>query len=320
MYKWAEDTLEQRFANPLSLMSEVMTDEQFENFKEWMKRSSANGLSHTVSDIRCRVIGARAHEHSNVEGVYQYPFDIELPFEDEVISIFGGRNSHLAFASNAQFRGKEASINARGHSIFDVVKLSTMSVEFKADDEKQEEHFTQWAEQQNKGDLAYLDADARVITLRGAKLAELKVADWFEADRLSNDELRESINNNGRTEISVKRLPPVNGPFTIERINSRIFIVVETAEKRLVVIVLKNREFGQLYMRCRARDADSTDHTTDVQVEGEEDKVAVHASLDAARAWLDIVVLNLLRYNRCHGYEMVQTLKQIRVVNLLESS
>lgn len=105
-------------------------------------------------------------------------------------------------------------------------------------------------------DLAYLDADAKVIALRGAKLAELKVADWFEADRLSNDELRESIDNNGLKAMSVKRLPPVNGPFTMERINSRIFIVVETTEKRLAVIDLKNREFGQLYMRCRARDAD----------------------------------------------------------------
>jgi len=270
-YKWAEDALEQKFANPLSLMSEAMTDEQFVNFKEWMKRSSTNGLSHTISDIRCRVIGARAHKHSGVESVYKYPFDIKLPFEDEVKSMWGGGNSHLAFASNAQFRGKEVFIDARGHSIFDVAGLSTMSVESKIDDEKQEEHFNQWAEQQNKGDLAYLPADARVITLRGAKLAELKVANWFEADRLNNDELRESVNNNGRTKISVEKLPPMNGPL---RLDARVFIAVETAEKRLAVIALKNRESGHLYLRCRARDADSTSHTPAVQVEGEEKEIA----------------------------------------------
>jgi PadR family transcriptional regulator PadR len=33
---------------------------------------------------------------------------------------------------------------------------------------------------------------------------------------------------------------------------------------------------------------------------------------------LDIVVLNLLRHNRCHGYEMVQTLKQIRGLKIRE--
>ena len=106
------------------------------NFKEWMKRSSANGLSTTVSDIRCRVIGARAHKHSGVEGVYKYPFDIKLPFEDEVKSMWGGADSHLAFASNARFRGNDVFMDARGRSILNIAGLSTMSLESKIDDEK----------------------------------------------------------------------------------------------------------------------------------------------------------------------------------------
>ena len=35
---------------------------------------------------------------------------------------------------------------------------------------------------------------------------------------------------------------------------------------------------------------------------------------------LDIVVLNLLRHGRCHGYEMVQTLKQIQGLKIREGN
>ena len=154
IYEWAEDFLEQEFANPLSLMSEAMTDEQFEVFKALMKRSSQNGLSTVVSDITVRSIGACAHKHTDIEGAYQYPFDIELPFEDEVKAILGGRNSHLAFASNAQFCGSDVFLDARGRSILDVIKPSTLFVGFKTDDGGMEEILTQWANQHNSGGLS----------------------------------------------------------------------------------------------------------------------------------------------------------------------
>lgn len=35
---------------------------------------------------------------------------------------------------------------------------------------------------------------------------------------------------------------------------------------------------------------------------------------------LDIVILNLLRYGRCHGYEMVQSLKQIQGLKIREGN
>lgn len=35
---------------------------------------------------------------------------------------------------------------------------------------------------------------------------------------------------------------------------------------------------------------------------------------------LDVVVLNLLRHGRCHGYEMVQTLKQINGLKIREGN
>ncbi len=250
MRQWAEDSLEQRLANPLSLMSEAMTDEQFVNFKEWMKRSSKNSLVMTISDIRSRSIGAHAHKRCDIEDVYRYPFDIDLPFEDEVLSMFGGPDTHLAFASNARFRGKETFLDARGRSILDVIKLLTVSLDSETDSKKLQQHFTRWADQNHKGDVAYLHEDARLIMLRGAGFATLKVKNWLDADRVTDDELRELINKDSRTEISVKGLPPMNGPM---RLDTRIFIAVETAEKRLAVIALKNREFGSLVMRCRAR-------------------------------------------------------------------
>ena len=35
---------------------------------------------------------------------------------------------------------------------------------------------------------------------------------------------------------------------------------------------------------------------------------------------LDIVILNLLQHGRCHGYEMVQTLKQIKGLKIREGN
>lgn len=78
--KWASAHLEQELADTLSLLYDPMTHSQFEVFKQWMKRSAANGLSNTVTDIPARALGARAHNHADVEKAYSYPFDIELPF------------------------------------------------------------------------------------------------------------------------------------------------------------------------------------------------------------------------------------------------
>ncbi len=35
---------------------------------------------------------------------------------------------------------------------------------------------------------------------------------------------------------------------------------------------------------------------------------------------LDVVIMNLLRHNRCHGYEMVQKLKQINGLKIREGN
>jgi hypothetical protein len=87
---WASAYLQRTFTDPLSLLYDPMTESQFEVFKKLTIRSAANGLYNTAMDIPVRALGARAYDRTDVEKAYDYPFDIDLPFEDEVRSIWGG--------------------------------------------------------------------------------------------------------------------------------------------------------------------------------------------------------------------------------------
>jgi hypothetical protein len=255
---WASAYLERKSTDPLSLLYDPMSDRQFEVFKKLMARSSANGLYNTVRDVPVRALGARAHNHTDVEKAYAYPFDIELPFEDEVRSIWGGGDGagpHLAFASNAQFRGQDVFLDARYRPIFDTVKgLCLIEPQEQAGDP--DESIARWTQKHQRGDIAYHDAKASIASLRGAEIAELKVANWFEADRVSNAELHRLINEKGQTVISVKRLPPMNGPRRVGFNEPRFFIVVRNCDGRLAVMDLRSREFG-LNLVSRLRSTDS---------------------------------------------------------------
>ena len=257
--KWALKYLEEQLADPLSLLCEPMTENQFEVFKKLMIRSAANGLSHTVTNIPVRALGARAHDHADVEKAYAYPFDIELPFENEVRSIWGGGDGagpHLVFASNAQFRGQDVFLDARSQPIFDILKgVCRIAPQEQVGDPV--ESIARWTRKYNAGHIAYDDAKATLVALRGAKIAELKVSNWFEADHVSNGELRKLTDEKGQTDISVKRLPPVNGPRRVGLNEPRFFIVVQSRDDRLAVMDLRSREFG-LNLVSRLRSADST--------------------------------------------------------------
>jgi hypothetical protein len=252
--KWASAHLEQELADPLSLLYEPMTDSQFEVFKKLMIRSSANGLSNTLTDVPVRAIGARAHNHADVEKAYSYPFDIQLPFKDEVRSIWGGgggAGTHLAFASNAQFRGRDVFLDSHGYrQVFDIVQ-GVLQVPPEARDGATDKLIADWAQKQNKGDIDYNDMTASLLALRGAKIAVLKVANWFEADRISDAKLHSVITENGLRSISVKQLPPMNRRVEVNE--PRFFIVVRSREGRLTVIDLRTREFGQLNFVSRLR-------------------------------------------------------------------
>lgn len=257
---WASAHLEKELANPLSMLYEPMTDSQFEVFKKLMIRSSANGLYNTVTDIPVRALGARAHNHADVEKAYSYPFDIQLPFKDEIRSIWGGgggAGAHLAFASNAQFRGRDVYLDSHGkRQVFDIVR-GILPLPPEARNGTTDKLIADWSQKQNKGDIDYNDMTASLMALRSAKFAELKVANWFKADRVSNAELHKLITENGQTTISVKQLPPMNGPRRVGVNEPRFFIVVRSCEDRLAVIDLRQREFGQLYFVSRLRSKNS---------------------------------------------------------------
>ena len=92
-----------------------------------------------------------------------------------------------------------------------------------------------------------------LLTVRGAKIAELPVKNWFDADKLSDNLLRAAIRDRGRDRISIKRLPPMNGPQRGDRTQGEFFIVVQNHENRLAVINLHNYEFASLMFWCRPR-------------------------------------------------------------------
>jgi len=251
--EWGNEYIEKKFADPLGLLYEPMTDAQFEVFRKLMERSSANGFYNTVSDIRIRALGAVAHRHTDVEKVYVYPFDIELPFDDEVRSMWGGgggAGAHLVFASNAKFRGGELLLE-HNRPVLDIVH-GVLSTPPNDTDANRLEMINKLVAKQGKGDIAYDDAAATVFTVRSAKMAKLDVADWLEADGVSNERLTEFIRDSSFSSISVANLPRMNGPRPMDRSRGRIFIVVQTHEGRLAVIALMEREFGlSIYSRLR---------------------------------------------------------------------
>jgi len=244
--KWASTYLERQLADPLSLLYDPMTQSQFGVFRGLMKRSAANGLYDTVKDVPVRALGARAHSHADIEMAYGYAFEIKLPFEDEIRSIWGGgagAGPHLVFTSNAKFRGRDVYLDASHQPVFDIVTgPCTVGLERPIDDFRTV--VRRWCQERGVGHIAYDDSDAALIAVRSAKAAKLKVANWFEADRISDAELYEIISQDGHETVSVRQLPPMNGPRRVGITDPRFFIVVQGQGKELAVIDLRTREFG----------------------------------------------------------------------------
>jgi hypothetical protein len=252
---WARRRVERELADPLSLLYDPLSKEQFKVFKVWMQRSAGNGLVMTVKDISVRALGARAHHDANVEGAYAYPFDYALPFDDEVVSVWGGGGGtgpHLAFASNAPFRGQDIFLNGRRRPILEAFKDIGRVV-----CGRPRRVLLRASPRRRVGDITYDDNEARLIALGGARMAELKVVDWFEADRLSNDELGAVVRDHGVRSIAVDRVPPMNGPRHVGINEPRFFLAVRDRAGRLAVIDLRSREFAQLRMVIRKRSDDS---------------------------------------------------------------
>lgn len=255
LYAWALRCVDEEAGDPLSLLFDPFTDEQFARFQKGMASSAMNGLTSTVMDLRMRVLDTRRIIGTMVDGGYQEKYEITLPFKDTVISVNGGP-SYLCFASNAFFKGKEVGLcdnlnmenartifNANDSSMPTVPKESAGSDEAKA----------KWAEAQNLGDLSFNDASVKLLTLRGARMAELPVTSWFAADQLSNESLHKLLAEKSIASISLEKLRPITGIRALNEVDPVIFLVIETREKKLTLLKLTNREFGMLYFWVRQR-------------------------------------------------------------------
>jgi hypothetical protein len=153
----------------------------------------------------------------------------------------------LCFASNADFRGHHGGLSAS--VAYDVIRCIEMRAEpVRAPAGAAMEA---WLAKEGRGELT-LDGSI-LLAVRGAKIANLPVRNWFDADKLSEDQLHTAIREDGRDQISVKGLPTMNGPHRGDRSEGELFIVVQNRERRLAVINLHNYGLHQVMFWCRPR-------------------------------------------------------------------
>jgi hypothetical protein len=226
---WVIAELEKAFADPIHPLAEPLPDEGFAKLQDRLKRSS-NGIASDFHHMEVAALTSRLICRKDPAGRFGSTYAGSLPFDDTLVDLWGNGPS-LHFASNADFRGNHGGLGYSSSRVYDVVRC----VEMRA------------------GDLT-LDGST-LIAVRGAKIANVPVKNWFEADKLSDDQLRVVIRNGGQDRISIKGLPPVNGPHRGDRTEGEFFIVVQTREDRLAIINLHNYEFRQLMFWCRPRGA-----------------------------------------------------------------
>lgn len=242
---WVMAELEKAFAGPIHLLSEPMTDNGFAKLQGRFKQFS-NGIVSDFHHMEVAALTSRFVSEKDPAARYGYRNPGQLPYDDTVVSIWGNGPS-LCLASNADFRGHYGVLSSS--IAYDVIRC----IEMRAEPGRAlaGTAMEAWLAKEGRGELT-LD-DSILFAVRGTKIANLTVGNWFDADNLSADQLRGVIRQDGRDQISVKRLPRMNGPHRGDRSEGEFFIVVQTREGRLAVINLHNYEFGQVMFWCRAR-------------------------------------------------------------------
>jgi hypothetical protein len=252
---WAMAELETAFADPLNLMSVPMPDEGFTKLQERFKQFS-NGIAADIHDMEVAALTSRFPSRKNDTGRAEETYTGQLPFDDKVVTIWGNGPS-LHYASNSVFRGNYGSLSQS--TVYDVLRCTLVPPASAADGRQSVDRarpippgaeMEAWLAQEGRGELT-LDG-TNLLAVRGAKIANLSVKNWFEADRLSNDKLRATIRDGGTNKISVSGLPRMNGPHREDRSEGEFFAVVQTREDGLAVINLSNYEFGLAFW-CRPR-------------------------------------------------------------------
>jgi hypothetical protein len=242
---WAMAELDKAFADPIHLLAEPLPDDGFATLRERFNRFS-NGIVADFHDMEVAALTSRFICHKDPAGRYGYTYTGQLPFDDTVVDLWGNGPS-LHFASNADFRGNHGGLSQS--SVFDVVRCVGMHAD--PSPMPPGAAMDAWLAREGRGDLT-LDGST-LIAVRGAKIANVPVKNWFDADKLSDDQLRAVIRNGGHDRISIKGLPTMNGPHRGDRTEGEFFIVVQTRDKRLAIINLYAYEFKQLMFWCRPR-------------------------------------------------------------------
>ena len=243
---WALAELEKDFADPMHLLSEPMSDERFGKLQ---KKGYSNGIWEDFHGMEVAGLTSRFPWKKDPAGRYGYAYSGKLPFDDTVVDLWGNGPS-LCFASNADIRGHHGGVSSS--AVFDVMRCIEMQAH--PAPAAGSSAMETWLAKEGRGELG-LD-DATLVAVRGAKMAELAVKNWFEADKLSEEQLRKVIRDGGGERISVKRLPRANGMHRGDRSEGEFFMVVQSREGRLAVVNLFNYEFKMVSLWCRPRAVD----------------------------------------------------------------
>ena len=272
-HEMAMSGLNERLADPLCCtLGYPMTDEQFDIFQQELREDATqkSELAHIVSHIVKQSLFAKYPDLS----------DIALPFEDEVVGAEVGRFVYLSFESNRGFRSSRKSIGDIENSST-VIDATTGYPISAPKDSRDTAGFERWLSEQNKGDFAFTGANGgSLIATRGAKLVELDVRTWAEADAIGNDKLKALLNG------------PAAGPKVSLRLYFQVYkrdgsvqpcyVGVLTKEGRLAVVAVDDfSDLSSTIVLTRVRSLLPKLITTELS-DGE-----VTLSFDRPASWVD---------------------------------
>ena len=223
----ALSALEERFADPLACtLGYPMAEGQFDAFKrELQKYTGKSELGYAVSHIVQRSLRAQ----------YQDSADFKLPFKDRVGSYGAGRLVHLGFMSNRPFDSSLRGLQEikTSHTVIDATTGILLTAPKNA---RELGDFQRWLSKKGRGDFGYDGANGGgLISVRGAKLVELDVEMWHEADAISDKQLRALLNGPSASDtVSLKKHsqdPFQDAPYC--------YVGVLTKEGRLAVVAVE---------------------------------------------------------------------------------
>ena len=234
--------LDALLSDPLDpLFSTPMPDATFAKVHAAMRQYPPAGeLAHAVAHAVQRGFDARYPDGER----------IPLPFEDRLAGWGAGTAIHLSFASNRRHAGSTIGVNdvEQSRDIADV--RSPTALNFPAGLAGAGE-VDRWLAREGRGDVGYDDANGGALfAVRGAKLLELDVHNWVDADRILDAELAAALRARGGRNVA---LAAAHERYKARGALGDLFAGVLTTEGALSVVRVQT--FGPgvgLQIRARA--------------------------------------------------------------------